>query len=135
MGRILAIDFGIKRVGLAVTDPLQIIASPLTTVSTAEAEKFITDYISSESVEKIVIGLPVSLQNEATDATQPVLDFIKKLEKKVGTIPIITVDERFTSKIATDAILMSGAKKKQRSDKKLIDKVSASLILQTYLGI
>ncbi|UII28594.1 Holliday junction resolvase RuvX [Fulvivirga maritima] len=133
MGRIIAIDFGTKRVGLAATDPLKIIASPLTTVPTKEIIPFLKDYCSNEEVEKFVIGMPKNLQNEDTDATSHVKKFIEKLQKNFSTTPIHEVDERFTSKIATDSLLSGGMKKKDRREKGNIDKVSAALILQSYL--
>ncbi|MBL3657082.1 Holliday junction resolvase RuvX [Fulvivirga sediminis] len=133
MGRIIAIDFGTKRVGLAATDPLKIIASPLTTVPTKEIISFLKEYSSNEEVEKFVIGMPKNLQNEDTDATSHVKKFIEKLQKNFSNIPIHEVDERFTSKIATDSLLSGGMKKKDRRQKGNIDKVSAALILQSYL--
>ncbi|MDH5398609.1 MAG: Holliday junction resolvase RuvX [Cyclobacteriaceae bacterium] len=132
-GRVMAIDYGLKRVGVAVSDPLKIISSPLTTVSATEILDFIRQYCQKEAVEEIVVGLPVNLQNEATDATAPVIKFIGQLEKAMPDMKVSTMDERFTSKIAFDTLLQAGVRKKQRRDKKLIDKISASLILQTYL--
>ena len=135
MGRVMAIDYGLKRVGIAVTDPLRIIASPLTTVNTPELLDFLETYMKTEPLDELVVGMPVGLDNRDTDATQLVRTAMGKISGKFPGLKLVTVDERFTSKIATASIREGGAKKKQRRDKKLIDKVSASLILQTYLGI
>ncbi|MEO1053024.1 MAG: Holliday junction resolvase RuvX [Bacteroidota bacterium] len=133
MGRILAVDYGTKRVGLAVTDPLKIIASPLDTVHAKDVISFLQDYCSNEAVEAFVIGMPKNLNNEDTDATSHVRGFIKRLEKAFPAVSITTVDERFTSKIAFDAMIAGGLKKKDRADKGTVDKVSATVILQSYL--
>ena len=133
MARILAIDFGLKRVGLAVTDPLQIIASGLTTIEQAKALEFITDYCIKETVECIVIGYPLNMDGSETNATNPVEKFIKKLSRQLPGIPVIKEDERFTSKMAKEAMLQGGVKKMKRRDKSLVDMVSATLILQAYL--
>ena len=133
MGRILCIDYGIKRVGLAVTDELKIIASPFKTVNTSEIISFINNYTKETKVELIVVGLPFNLQGEETDATKKTLSFISVLMKKYPHIKVDTYDERYTSKIAKETILMMGKSKKFRQDKSNIDKVSASIILQSYL--
>lgn len=133
MGRILAVDYGTKRVGLAVTDPLQIIASPLTTVKEPDAVTYIGKYLRKEEVDAIVVGMPYNLSGEATDATQDVIKFISRLTRLFPTIEIKTEDEQFTSKMAVSAMVAAGIKKKDRRKKENIDKISASLILQAYL--
>lgn len=130
----MAIDYGLKRVGIAVTDPLRIIANPLTTIRPEELLDFIGEYREKEGLEELVIGWPKGLDNRETDSTRPVQSIIDKIKNKYPDLPVHKMDERFTSKMATDAIRSGGARKKQRRDKKLIDKVSASLILQSYLG-
>ena len=135
MGRILALDFGIKRVGVAVTDPLQIIASPYDTVKTTEIWTFLSVYFKKEQVERLVIGMPVNLNLDETHATSLVKEFIINFKKKYPEIPVSEVDERFTSKLAKQTMIDGGLKKSKRSDKNMVDKISASLILQTYLGI
>ncbi|MCM5663274.1 Holliday junction resolvase RuvX [Galbibacter mesophilus] len=133
MGRILAIDFGGKRTGIAVTDELQIIASGLTTVPTEELISFLKDYTTKENVELILVGQPKRLNNEFSDVEQEILKFIGVLEKEIPNIPIKRVDERFTSKIAFQSMIDSGVKKKRRRSKELLDEVSATVILQSYL--
>ncbi len=132
MGRIFAIDYGKKRVGFAVTDPLQIIASPLTTVPEQEAITFISKYIKEEEVDTIVIGMPFKLSGEPTHATPLVEAFIKRLQKFIPT-KIVTEDESYTSKRAVEVMIAAGIKKKERRVKSNVDKISASLILQSYL--
>ncbi|WP_347157415.1 Holliday junction resolvase RuvX [Pontibacter chitinilyticus] len=133
MGRILAMDYGNKRVGLAATDVLQLIASPLETVHAKDVFSFLKDYVQREPVEAFVVGMPRNLQNEATDSTQHVVGFVRKLQKDFPQIPVHTVDERFTSKMAQQAMLTGGLKKKDRQDKGTVDRVSAAIILQSYL--
>lgn len=133
MGRILAIDYGKKRTGIAITDELQIIASGLTTVATENAIEFLKDYISKENVELFILGKPKKLDNSDSESEALILPFIKKLEKEIPTIPIQRVDERFTSKMAFQTMIDGGLKKKQRRDKGLIDEISATIILQSYL--
>lgn len=133
MGRILAIDFGTKRVGLASTDPLQIIASPLETVPNKDIFTYLKAYLNKEEVEKIIVGMPKNLQNEDTHATESVRKFVTKLEETFTTIKIITADERFTSKMAFQTMIDGGLKKKARQNKETVDKVSATIILQSYL--
>tara|TARA_X000000368_G_scaffold387515_1_gene348304 strand:+ start:2156 stop:2572 length:417 start_codon:yes stop_codon:yes gene_type:complete len=133
MARIICLDYGLKRVGVAVTDELQIIASPLETIHTAEIISFINSYIKENKVELFVVGLPFNLRGEETDATKKTLSFISLLKRKYPLIKVDTYDERFTSKIAKDTILMMGKNKKFRQDKTNIDKLSASIILQSYL--
>ncbi|MEQ8474764.1 Holliday junction resolvase RuvX [Fulvivirga sp.] len=133
MGRILAIDFGTKRVGLASTDPLQIIASPLDTVPNKDIFTYLKTYLSSEEVEKIIVGMPKNLQNEDTHATESVRKFVLKLEETFPDVKIITADERFTSKMAFQTMIDGGLKKKDRQNKETVDKVSATIILQSYM--
>ena len=133
MARIICLDYGLKRVGVAVTDELKIIASPLETIRTSEVISFINSYTKENKVELFVVGLPFNLKGEETDATKKTLSFIRLLKRKYPLINVDTYDERFTSKIAKDTILMMGKNKKFRQDKTNIDKLSASIILQSYL--
>lgn len=134
MARILAIDYGQKRTGIAVTDPLQIIANALETIPTNTLQDFLTKYTTTETVDKFVIGLPKNLNGTDTHATALVQKCIKQLQILFPSIPIVAVDERFTSKIATQTLLLSGASKKVRQQKGEIDKMSACIILQDYLN-
>ena len=134
MGRILAIDYGIKRTGIAVTDELQIIASGLTTVDTSKLLAFLKDYISEEKVEKIVVGLPKQMDNTASESEVFIQKFLEKLEKELPQIPMVRFDERFTSKMAFQTMIDSGLSKKQRRNKALVDEISATLILQSYMA-
>ncbi len=133
MSRILAIDYGVKRTGIAVTDPLKIIATPLQTVDTTELSNFLSGYFSREEVECIVVGDPKNLDNTPAQISKQVNEFISELKKNFPDKRIERVDERFTSKMAQQTIIQSGLKKKDRRDKSLIDKVSAAVILQHYL--
>lgn len=133
MSRILALDYGTKRVGVAVTDELQIIASGLTTVHSSELIQFLTDYINKEAVETIVVGEPKTLSNQETDSSYEIGKLIKSLTKKFPNQKIDKIDERFTSKLASQAIFLSGVKKKNRQKKELVDEVSATIILQSYM--
>lgn len=133
MGRILAIDYGTKRTGIAITDELQIIASGLTTVATKDLLTFLTDYISREQVELFVIGEPKQMNNEASESEEYIEEFLKTLTLKIPNIPIKRVDERFTSKMAFQTMIDSGLKKNQRKNKTLVDEISATIILQSYL--
>ena len=133
MPRILSIDYGIKRTGIAVTDPLQIIATGLTTFHSKELIPFLKDYFSKETVELIIIGWPTNWDNSATHATPLVTKCIKELEKNFPAMPIIKVDERYTSKMAKDAMLEMGLKKMQRRNKALVDEIAATIMLQEYL--
>ena len=133
MPRIIAIDYGSKRTGLAVTDPLQLIASPLTTIPTKELIPFLKDYIGKEEVESIVIGMPKDLSNRDTHSTSNVRKFIGQINKLFPSQKVIEVDERFTSKMAFAAMIEGGLKKKDRKDKATVDKLSATIILQSYL--
>lgn len=134
MGRILAIDYGTKRTGLAVTDEMQIIASGLTTVETKELVSYLKNYVATENVEKIVVGLPKQMNNTASESEVYIQKFLKQLAKTIPHIPVDRVDERFTSKMAFQTMIDSGLKKKQRQNKALIDEISATLILQSYLA-
>jgi len=120
-------------VGLAVTDVLQLIASPLETVHAQDVLLYLKDYVQREPVEAFVLGMPRRLSGEATEATQHVVGFARKLQKEFPAIPVHTVDERFTSKMAQQAMLAGGLKKKDRQDKGTVDRVSAAIILQSYL--
>ncbi len=133
MARIMGIDYGKKRTGIAVTDPLQIIASALETVSTPDLFSFLNQYLATEEVEIIVVGEPLNLDGSPTDATPLVYQFVKKLKTKFPSIPIELTDERYTSKRAKEFILKSGVNKKKRRDKSLVDKISAALILEDYM--
>lgn len=131
--RILAIDYGKKRTGIAVTDPLQMIAQGLTTVETHMALVFLRDYVQKEQVEKIIVGEPRNLDDSPTDATAGALEFVKKLKRHFPAIKIETVDERYSSKMASQAMLDMGMKKKDRMKKALIDEIAATILLQEYL--
>lgn len=133
MARILAIDYGMKRSGLAVTDVFQIIASGLTTVNTKELLAFLKAYTTNEQVELFVVGKPKQMDNSASESEALIIPFLKKLEAQFPTIPIKRVDERFTSKMAFQTMIDSGLKKNQRKNKALVDEISATLILQSYL--
>ena len=133
MPRIISIDYGKKRTGIAVTDPLKIIATGLTTVDTQKLMPFLKDYFLKEEVEMVIIGMPVNLDDTDTHATPMVRQFIGGFKKNFPAIPIKEVDERFTSKMASRAMIEMGMKKKQRQDKSLVDEIAATLILQEYL--
>ncbi|HEV8079601.1 MAG TPA: Holliday junction resolvase RuvX [Chitinophagaceae bacterium] len=133
MARILCIDYGGKRTGIAVTDPLQIIATGLTTVDSNELISFLKNYFLQEEVEQIIIGEPKNLDNSDTHATPLVKEAIKKLFKEFPQIPIKTVDERFTSKMAKQAMIEMGMKKKDRRNKRTVDEIAATMMLQEYL--
>ncbi|MDR1585317.1 MAG: Holliday junction resolvase RuvX [Prevotellaceae bacterium] len=133
MGRILAIDYGQKRVGLAVTDPLQLIATGLDTVFVHEAMTYLEKYIAQNDVERIVVGLPKQMNGEESESMQYIRPFVKGLERKFPDIPVEFFDERFTSVLAHRAMLDGGLKKKDRQNKALVDKISATIILQSYL--
>ena len=133
MSRILAIDFGDKRTGIAVTDELQIIASGLTTVPTDELLSFLENYFNEEDVALVVVGEPKRMNNENSAVESSILEFIKKFKSQFSNIPLQRIDERFTSKMAFQTMIDGGLKRKQRKDKGLIDKISATIILQSYL--
>jgi putative Holliday junction resolvase len=132
LGRILAIDYGRKRTGIAVSDPLQIISTALQTVETHTLIPFLKDYISRETVDCIVVGEPRQMNNQPSESVIYIEPFIRQLKKEFPEIPVERVDERFTSKIASRAIQQSGLKKKDRRDKSLIDSVSAVILLQSW---
>jgi putative Holliday junction resolvase len=133
LARIICIDYGGKRTGLAVTDPLKIIATSLTTIDTKELIPFLKNYFQQEPVELIIIGEPLNLNDTATHATPLVKAAITRLKKEFPNIPIQTVDERFTSKMASRAMVEMGMKKKDRQVKGNIDKIAATIMLQEYL--
>lgn len=134
MGRILAIDYGKKRVGLAITDPLKIIATALDTVAAAELENYLLNYLTQNDVERIVIGMPIQMNGQPSESQRYILPFVNRLRKLLPDMPIDYVDERYTSKIANRAIIDGGASKKLRADKGLVDRVSAVIILQSYMS-
>ena len=134
MSRIICIDYGGKRTGIAVTDPMKIIASALTTIPTSEFIPFLKQYFQAEPVELILIGEPKNWDESDTDATAMVKRAIAKLRKHFPDIPILTVDERYTSKMASQAMVEMGMKKKQRQQKGNTDQIAATIMLQEYLG-
>lgn len=131
--RILAIDYGKKRTGIAVTDPLQIIAQGLTTVDTHMALVFLKDYMQKEQVETIIIGDPRNLDDSPTDITAAAAEFTKKLKRHFPGVNVVTVDERYSSKMASRAMVDMGMKKKDRQKKGMVDEVAATMMLQEYL--
>lgn len=133
MARILALDFGSKRTGIAVTDELQIIASGLTTVPTGELMPFLERYFSEENVELVLIGEPKQMNNTASDSEVEIGEFLRKFSENFPNREVKRIDERFTSKMAFQTMIDSGLKKKQRRNKGLIDEISATIILQSYL--
>jgi len=134
MGKIVAIDFGLKRTGIAITDASNIIASPLTTVDSVNLMSYLIALVEKEKVASIVIGDPKRLNNEATHITENVYLLKEVLEKQFPLLKIVLVDERFTSKMAFQSMLDNGMKKKQRQEKGMIDQISAAIILQSYLA-
>lgn len=132
-GRILAIDYGKKRVGLAVTDPLQLIATRLGTVLSGNIWKFLDDYFRKEKVVLVLVGYPVQMNNEPSQAVTYINPFLKAFVNKYPEIPVQQVDERFTSKLAFQAMIDGGLKKSDRQDKALVDAISATILLQSYL--
>ena len=133
MSRILAIDYGRQRTGLAVSDTMQIIGNGLTTVPTHELLDFIAGYVQKEPVERIIIGLPKQMNNEVSENMKYIEPFVRLLKKKIPEMPVEFVDERFTSVLAHRTMLEAGLKKKDRQNKALVDEISATIILQTYL--
>jgi len=129
----MAFDYGTKRTGIAVTDPLQIIATSLTTIHTKDSLEFIKKYLQTEAVERFVVGKPLRLDGSDSSSAPHVKGFIRSLKKNFPHIDVVTVDERFTSKLASASIIQSGFKKSKRQEKGLVDSVSAVIILQTYL--
>lgn len=134
IGRIIAIDYGQKRVGLAVTDPEQIIATSLTTVRAMDVIPFLKDYVKREPVVKFIVGEPRQMNYQLSEAAKFIEPFVRQLIREFPEIPVERVDERFTSKMAVDSIRESGAKRKDRRNKSLIDTVSATILLQSYLS-
>ena len=135
MGRIIGIDFGRKRMGIAVTDPLQIFASPLATINPSAFDSFLADYLKNEKVEAFVVGYPKQLNNQPSESVKYIDPFINKLKKKYPEIVIYCVDERFTSSMALRSMIEGGVKKEGRQDKSMIDRISASIILQSWLDL
>ncbi|MBN9380869.1 MAG: Holliday junction resolvase RuvX [Chitinophagaceae bacterium] len=133
MPRIMAIDYGLKRTGIAVTDPLQIIASGLTTVETPKLMAWLKDYFKKETVELVLVGEPKNWDDSDTHATPLVREFLLRLQKEFPAIPVLTVDERYTSKMASRAMIDMGLKKKQRQNKALVDEIAATIMLQEYM--
>ncbi len=133
MGRIVAIDYGRKRTGVAVTDTLQLIANGLATVPSGELVKFLTDYVAREPVERVVVGLPKQMNNELSENMKYVKAFVAQLKRALPDVPVEYYDERFTSVLAHKAMLEGGLKKKKRQEKGLVDEISAVIILQSYL--
>ncbi len=134
MARILALDYGKIRTGIAVTDELQLIASGLTTVPTKELIPFLEDYLKGEQVELFVVGLPKQMDNTPSESEVGIQELLKKLAAMFPNVPVERQDERFTSKMAVRSMVEGGLKKKKRRDKALIDEISATLILQAYLN-
>lgn len=134
MSRIIALDYGGRRTGVAVTDPLQMIAYPLDTIDTSKIIDYLKAYFAKENVETIVLGAPLNMDGTDTDATQMVIEFEKKLKENFPNHPIVKIDERLTSRMAKQTLIDAGYKKKDRKNKKLVDTVAAALILQTYLA-
>ena len=133
MGRIIAIDYGTKRTGIAVTDVLQIIANGIATIPSGEVVKFLSDYISKEPVDLFVVGVPKRMNNELSENMKYVKAFVTHLTRTIPHIPVVYYDERFTSVLAHKAMLEGGLKKKKRQEKGLVDEISAVIILQAYL--
>ena len=133
MPRIVAIDYGKKRTGIAVTDELQIIATGLCTIDTKEIIPFLKKYLSENNVEKVIVGMPKDLQNRSTDGTPYVITFIDVFSKTFPEIPLQKVDERFSSKMASQSMIDSGMKKINRRNKAIVDEIAATIILQSYM--
>jgi putative Holliday junction resolvase len=133
MGRLLAIDYGMKRTGIAVTDALRIIATPLDTVMTSELMAFLKSYLQKETVDAFVVGMPKTLRNEDSDIAPQVRLFVEELKKAFPDKPVHLADERFTSSMAMQAMIDGGMKKKDRQVKGNVDKISATIILQSFL--
>jgi len=134
LGRIIALDYGKVRTGIAITDELQLIASGLTTVPTKELIPFLKEYITNEVVDTFVIGEPKQMDNTPSESEVLIQGFLKELKKVFPALPIIRQDERFTSKMAMQSMVASGMKKKQRRNKEMVDEISATIILQAYLN-
>lgn len=133
MGRILSLDVGRKRTGIAVTDPLKLIANGLSTVPTGKVFDFLASYLSNEVVELIVIGMPKQMNNEPSEAVKYIEPILNRIKKLYPNIPVKSIDERFTSKIAHQTMIEGGLKKMDRRNKAMVDTISATIILQSYL--
>ena len=133
MSKYIGIDYGQKKIGLSVTDDNKVFAFPLETVKNIDFFDFIFDFTKENNVDKFIVGKPIRMSGENSEIESEIKKFIKKLEKKFPNIPIVRFDERFTSKIATKSILSAGAKKKFRSNKEIVDKISATIILRDFL--
>ncbi len=133
MGRIICLDYGLKRTGIAVTDPLRIIATGLTTIPSSDLIRFLRDYFSREEVDLLLIGEPKNWDDSDTHATPLVQAAVKKIKKEFSNLPVQMVDERYTSKMASQAMLEMGLKKMQRRNKALVDEIAATIMLQEYL--
>lgn len=131
--RLMAFDYGTKRIGIAVTDPLQIIATALTTIHPEEIWNYLKSYLLTEQVETFVVGKPLQMDGTDSESASHVLGFVRKLKREFPHIPIVEIDERFTSKMASSVIAQSGMKKNKKQNKGLVDTVSATIILQTYM--
>lgn len=134
MGRLLAIDFGKKRCGIAVTDPLRLIANPLETVETARLHDFVRQYIAAEGVDAVIVGKPLQMNGEPSESTRYLTPSINRLRKLIAPVPVIFFDERFTSVLAHRAMIDGGMKKMDRRDKAVVDRISASIILNDFLA-
>lgn len=133
MGRFLALDIGRKRTGVAITDPLRIIASPLETIPTHKLLDYLSELFQKENIDMLIVGYPHQMNNTPSEAVTYINPLIKSIKKKFPTLPVELVDERFTSKMAMQAMIDGGMKKKDRQDKSNVDKISAALILQNYM--
>ena len=131
--RLMAFDYGTKRIGIAVTDPLQIIATALTTIHPEEIWNYLKSYLLTEQVETFVVGKPLQMDGTDSESASHVLGFVRKLKREFPHIPVVEIDERFTSKMASSVIAQSGMKKNKKQNKGLVDTVSATIILQTYM--
>ena len=134
MGRLLSIDFGRKRCGIAVTDPLRIVANGLTTVKTADLIKFVKDYIAKEGVDSVIVGLPKTLKGEPSESMRYLEPVINRLKKEIDPVKVVFFDERFTSVLAHRAMIDGGMKKMDRRDKAIVDEISATILLNDYLS-
>src|SRR5690554_1601360 len=133
MARLLSIDYGKKRTGLAVSDPLQIIANGLTTVETSKLLDFLAEYLAKEEVERVIVGLPKQMNNKPSENMKRVEPFVNRLRKLYPRIPVEYYDERFTSKMAQQTMIDAGLKKKDRQNKGMVDEISATILLQGYM--
>lgn len=131
--RLMAFDYGTKRIGIAVSDPMQIIATALTTVHPDEVWSFLKTYLSTEQVSTFVVGKPLQMDGTDSESASHILGFVRKLKREFPTVPVVEIDERFTSKMASSVIAQSGMKKNKKQNKGLIDTISATIILQTYM--